>query len=157
MCVRAAYYIYKGCTDAQHTYTFFWSAEEILLLRREKTFPLRSRKISSALKFSPRKDVCRSVGATYICGCSDRPTRIRQQTRVWLLCYSKLAKNVNLLILWHFGADSPTSVTGLRCVLDRPEAGDAADTSRPIVHRFRLVERACGGHAIEPIHCTIRC
>ena len=74
MCVRAAYYIYKGCTDAQHTYTFFWSAEEILLLRREKIFPLRSRKNFSALKFSPRKDVCRSVGAPYICGCSDRPT-----------------------------------------------------------------------------------
>ena len=48
----------KGCTYAQHTYTFYRSAEEILLLRREKIFPLRSRKKSSALKFSPRKDVC---------------------------------------------------------------------------------------------------
>ena len=86
MCVCAAYYIYKGCTHAQHTYTFFWSAEEILLLRREKIFPLRSRKISSALKFPPRKDVCRSVGATYICSCSDRPTRIRQQMRAQRIC-----------------------------------------------------------------------
>ena len=47
----------KGCTDAQHTYTFYRSAEEILLLHREKIFPLRSSKNSSALKFSPRKDV----------------------------------------------------------------------------------------------------
>ena len=29
-----------------------------MLLHREKIFPLRSSKISSALKFSPRKDVC---------------------------------------------------------------------------------------------------
>ena len=32
MCVRAAYYIYKGCTSAQHTYTIYRSAEKILLL-----------------------------------------------------------------------------------------------------------------------------
>ena len=37
---------------------FSGSAEEILLLRREKIFPPRSRKISSALEFPPRKDVC---------------------------------------------------------------------------------------------------
>ena len=37
---------------------FFWSAEKILLLRGEKIFPPRSCKISSVLKFSPRKDVC---------------------------------------------------------------------------------------------------
>ena len=48
VCVCAAFIYIVGCTHAQHTYTFFWSAEEIFLLHREKIFPLRSRKISSA-------------------------------------------------------------------------------------------------------------
>ena len=74
MCVRAAYYIYKGCTDAQHTYTFFWSAEEILLLRREKIFPLRSSKISSTLKFSRGKMfVGLSEHPIYVVAPTDRP------------------------------------------------------------------------------------
>ena len=50
---------------------FCQSAEEVLLLRRGIIFPPHSNKISSVLNHRPRKDVCRSVGATYIYCCSD--------------------------------------------------------------------------------------
>ena len=40
----------KACYWWVSLNSFFWSAEEFLLLHREKIFPLRSRKISSVLK-----------------------------------------------------------------------------------------------------------
>ena len=59
---------------------FFWSAEEIFLLRREKIFPLRSRKSSSVLKFRRGKMFVCCWKHIYI-KCFQQQTRIRQQKK----------------------------------------------------------------------------
>ena len=81
---------------AEHTYTFYWSAEEILLHRREKIFPLRSRKISSALNLCAAErclSVCRSNLYMWLLR---QPTGIRQLSELLYMHYCPIHPHHNI-------------------------------------------------------------